>query len=130
MAQAGVAITGVAIVLFRSGSRIARLYSIAVDPKHTGRGIASALLVQAEEIAQTRRCLSLRLEVHERNHGAIKVYRRAGYHEFGRYASYYEDRGDALRFEKQLAPLSAAGVAGDVERGRQRRGRFVERNAP
>ena len=94
---------GVAIVLFRANSRVARLYSLAVAPKYTGRGIASALLATAEKIARRRECRSLRLEVHERNHSAIKVYRRAGYHEFGRYHHYYQDRGDALRFEKQLA---------------------------
>jgi ribosomal protein S18 acetylase RimI-like enzyme len=96
------AIMGVAVVLFRVNSRVARLYSLAVAPKYTGRGIASALLAAAEKIAMRRKCRSLRLEVHERNHGAIKVYRRAGYHEFGSYRHYYQDRGHALRFEKQL----------------------------
>jgi ribosomal protein S18 acetylase RimI-like enzyme len=109
VAQANGAIAGVAIVLFRANSRIARLYSIAVDPEHTGRGIASALLARAETIARSRRCLSLRLEVHEKNHGAVKVYGKAGYRQFGRHACYYEDRGDALRFEKQLlTPASAS----------------------
>jgi [ribosomal protein S18]-alanine N-acetyltransferase len=103
VARADGAIMGVAVVLFRVNSRVARLYSLAVAPKYTGRGIASALLATAEKIAMRRKCRSLRLEVHERNHGAIKVYRRAGYHEFGRYHHYYEDRGHALRFEKQLA---------------------------
>ena len=102
VAKAGVAIAGVAIVLFRASSRIARLYSLAVAPKHTGRGIASALLAAAEKTAMSRKCRSLRLEVHEKNHGAIKVYRKAGYREFGRYHQYYEDRGHALRFEKHF----------------------------
>jgi ribosomal protein S18 acetylase RimI-like enzyme len=102
VARADGAITGVAVVLFRANSGIARLYSLAVAPKHTGRGIASALLAAAEKIARSRKCQSLRLEVHEGNHGAIKVYRRMGYHEFGRYHHYYQDRGHALRFEKQL----------------------------
>jgi len=103
VAHAEGAIMGVAIMLFRSNSRVARLYSLAVAPKYTGRGVASALLATAEKIARRRKCRSLRLEVHERNQGAIKVYRRAGYHEFGRYHHYYEDRGHALRFEKQLS---------------------------
>jgi [ribosomal protein S18]-alanine N-acetyltransferase len=103
IAHADGVITGAAILLFRAGSRVARLYSVAVDPAHTGRGIASALLAWAEQIARSRQCLSVRLEVHEKNHGAIKVYRKAGYHEFGRCRCYYEDRGDALRFEKKLA---------------------------
>lgn len=102
VARSGGAVTGVAIVLFRANSRVARLYSIAVDPTYAGRGIASALLAQVEKIARSRRCQSLRLEVHEKNDAAIKVYCRAGYREFGRYSHYYDDRGHALRFEKQL----------------------------
>jgi [ribosomal protein S18]-alanine N-acetyltransferase len=102
-AREDAAIMGVAVVLFRANSRVARLYSLAVAPKYTGRGIATALLATAEKIARSRKCRSLRLEVHERNHGAIRVYRRAGYHEFGRYLRYYQDRGHALRFEKQLS---------------------------
>ena len=100
--RGGGAIAGVAVVLFRATSGIARLYSLAVAPKHTGRGIASALLVAAEKAARSRNCQWLRLEVHEKNHAAIKVYRKAGYHEFGRHDHYYHDRGDALRFEKRL----------------------------
>ena len=96
------AIAGVAVVLFRATSGIARLYSLAVAPKHTGRGIASALLAAAEKAARSRNCQWLRLEVHEKNRAAIKVYRKAGYHEFGRHDRYYQDRGDALRFEKRL----------------------------
>jgi [ribosomal protein S18]-alanine N-acetyltransferase len=103
VAQADGKIMGVAIVLFRANSSVARLYSLAVAPKYTGRGVASALLAMAEKIAKRRECRSLRLEVHERNRSAIKVYRRAGYHEFGRYHHYYQDRGHALRFEKQLS---------------------------
>jgi ribosomal protein S18 acetylase RimI-like enzyme len=102
VAQSDGAIAGVAVVLFRATSRIARLYSLAVAPKHTGRGIASALLAAAEKTARSRKCRFLRLEVHEKNHGAIKVYCKAGYREFGRHHQYYEDRGHALRFEKQL----------------------------
>jgi [ribosomal protein S18]-alanine N-acetyltransferase len=99
------ATVGVAIVLLRANSRIGRLYSLAVAPKHTGRGIASALLLAAEKAARSRGCNRLRLEVHEKNHGAIKCYRKAGYHEFGRHTAYYEDRGHALRFEKLLSRL-------------------------
>jgi len=102
VAQSNGEIAGVAVVLFRANSRIARLYSLAVAPKHTGRGIASALLAAAEKAARSRKCCVLRLEVHERNHGAIKVYRKAGYHEFGRHHQYYQDCGHALRFQKEL----------------------------
>jgi ribosomal protein S18 acetylase RimI-like enzyme len=103
VAQSGGEIAGVAVVLFRANTSIARLYSLAVAPKHTGRGIASTLIAAAEKAARSRKCRWLRLEVHEKNHGAIKVYRKAGYCEFGRHHQYYQDRGHALRFEKELA---------------------------
>jgi [ribosomal protein S18]-alanine N-acetyltransferase len=102
--EADGAIAGVAVILFRTNSPIARLYSIAVAPNWTGRGIASALIAAAEKATRKRDCRVLRLEVHEKNRGAIRLYRKTGYHEFGRHHHYYEDRGHALRFEKRLGP--------------------------
>jgi len=102
VALAGGVVAGGAVVLFRANSRIARLYSVAVAPTHSGRGIASALIAAAERVAQVRRCRALRLEVHEKNRAAIAVYRKAGFHQFGRHHRYYEDRGSALRFVKEL----------------------------
>ena len=104
VARPDAAIAGAAVILFRANSRIARLYSIAVAPHHTGRGIASALMAAAESAARARNCRLLRLEVHEKNHAAIKLYLKAGYHEFGRHQHYYQDSGHALRLEKRLVP--------------------------
>src|ERR1700678_8768 len=101
LANAQIAV--VVVVLFRVNSRIARLYSLAVAPAHTGRGIASALIRAAEKKARSHKCRFLRLEVHEKNSAAIKVYRKSGCRQFGRHHQYYEDRGHALRFEKRLA---------------------------
>jgi [ribosomal protein S18]-alanine N-acetyltransferase len=100
--SAGGAVAGCAVVLFRANSRIARLYSVAVAPAHSGRGIASALIAAVAAAARRRGCNSLRLEVHEKNRAAIAVYRRAGFVEFGRHHCYYEDKGHALRFAKPL----------------------------
>jgi ribosomal protein S18 acetylase RimI-like enzyme len=97
-------LAGTAIVLFRPRSMVARLYSIAVAPHMGGRGVGPLLIAAAEEAACQRGATSMRLEVHETNHAAITRYRKSGYHEFGRRARYYEDGGDALRFEKSLTP--------------------------
>src|SRR5437763_3085157 len=97
-------LAGYALVLFRDGSAIARLYSIAVVPEAGGRGIGSKLLDAAEAAALARERVVLRLEVHEKNSGAIARYRKSGYTMFGRHFNYYEDRGHALRFEKRLKP--------------------------
>jgi len=97
-------LAGTAIVLFRRRSVVARLYSIAVAPAMSGRGVAPTLLAAAEQIARRRGCRTIRLEVHVRNHAAIARYRKQGYREFGRHRRYYDDGGDALRFEKPLVP--------------------------
>jgi len=101
-------LAGIAIVLFRARSAVARLYSIAVAPHVGGRGVAAMLLDAAEEAALARGCRIMRLEVHRANHAAISRYRKSGYREFGRYRTYYEDGADALRFEKRLRGDAAA----------------------
>src|SRR6266545_3062110 len=106
VADADAALAGYALVLFRKGSNIARLYSIAVAPQFAGRGLGSALLAAAEQAAIDNDRVAMRLEVHENNAKAIARYRKAGYNLFGRHFQYYSDRGHALRFEKRLqAPL-------------------------
>jgi ribosomal protein S18 acetylase RimI-like enzyme len=95
---------GAAIVLFHPRSAAARLYSIAVAPHMSGRGVAAMLLDAAEDAALARDRRSIRLEVHHTNHAAIARYRKSGYRQFGRHAGYYQDGGDALRFEKRLLP--------------------------
>jgi ribosomal protein S18 acetylase RimI-like enzyme len=104
VADDGGCLAGAAVVLFRPRSTVARLYSIATAPHMSGRGVGAMLLAAAEAAALERDCASMRLEVHETNHAAISRYRKSGYREFGRYASYYDDGGDALRFEKRLLP--------------------------
>ena len=104
--EQGDRLAGYALVHYRPRSTIARLYSIAVAATNTGRGIGPRLLAAAEEDAIRRGCSALRLEVHEHNAAAINRYRKSGYSLFGRHLDYYDDRGDALRFEKRLAASS------------------------
>ncbi len=97
-------VAGYALVSFRKGSAIARLYSIATDPDFRGRRLGLSLLKAAEKTARQRRARAMRLEVRGRNHRAIALYEREGYRRFGRIADYYEDGATALRYEKPLAP--------------------------
>lgn len=100
VAEADGTVAGYAVVLFRAGSGVARLYSIAVAPGVAG--IGRALLAAAEEAAFDRERLVLRLEVREDNGRANQLYERSGYRRIGREADYYEDGMAALRFEKTL----------------------------
>jgi ribosomal protein S18 acetylase RimI-like enzyme len=99
-------LAGAAVVLFRPRSTVARLYSIAVAPPMSGQGVAPALLRTVEKAAAAGKCRCVRLEVHVTNKAAIARYRKSGYREVGRQTAYYEDGGDALRFEKPLGTKS------------------------
>jgi ribosomal protein S18 acetylase RimI-like enzyme len=94
---------GYALILFRTGSNIARLYSIAVGPGHARNGFGRILLTAAEEAAVARGRAAMRLEVHEANKLAIRLYEAAGYHAFGRVEHYYADGAAAIRYERSLA---------------------------
>jgi ribosomal protein S18 acetylase RimI-like enzyme len=107
VARQGDVLAGYALVLFREGSHIARLYSIAVAPEAGRRGIGARLLAAAEDAALAHRRGALRLEVHEKNAAAIARYQKSGYSMFGRRFAYYGDGGHALRFEKRLMPAGA-----------------------
>lgn len=95
-------LAGYALILFRRGSRVARLYSIAVDPEARGRGLGRRLMEAAVDLARQRGADLLRLEVRVDNPSAIALYRALGFHDFATRRDYYDDGTDALRFEKAL----------------------------
>jgi ribosomal protein S18 acetylase RimI-like enzyme len=102
VAEEGGKLAGYVLVLYPVRSQLARLYSIAVAPHVGKRGVGPLLLAAAEEAAKRRRRRAMRLEVHEHNTRAIARYEKSGYRLFGRHRDYYDDHGDALRFEKPL----------------------------
>ena len=98
----GTGILGYYLLLFRARSEVARLYSIAVDGRHRGRGLAAALLADAEQASRLKGLARLSLEVREDNAPAIRLYERLGYVLKGRVAEYYADGAGARRYEKGL----------------------------
>ncbi|HPI47882.1 MAG TPA: GNAT family N-acetyltransferase [Hyphomonadaceae bacterium] len=103
LATLGAAPAGYALLLYRSTSTLARLYSIATLPVARGKGVGRRLMDALERSAMKRGCDRLRLEVREKNRPAIALYESLGYRRIGRYENYYQDGAPALRFEKQLA---------------------------
>ncbi|MEO3998643.1 GNAT family N-acetyltransferase/peptidase C39 family protein [Mesorhizobium sp. CAU 1732] len=95
-------IVGYCMVLYREGSGVARLYSIAVDADPGRTGVGRALLEAAEVAAFDAARLLLRLEVREENGRAIALYQKNGYRRIGREDAYYHDGAAALRMEKLL----------------------------
>ncbi|MGN6763740.1 MAG: GNAT family N-acetyltransferase, partial [Rhizobiaceae bacterium] len=102
VADEGDGLMGYCVVLYRTGSGVARLYSIAVSPGTNGRGVGKALLQAAEDAAFENDRLILRLEVREDNPRAIMLYEKNGYRPIGKEPDYYEDGATALRYEKML----------------------------
>lgn len=96
-------IVGAAVLFFRRGSPVARLYSIAVAASERGRGVGERLLAMVEQAARRRGARAIRLEVRAENSGAQRLYERSGWRRFGFRAGYYEDGHDALRYEKSLS---------------------------
>lgn len=101
--QAG-QIRGYAMLLFNTGTSLARLYSYAVGPEFRGRGLGQALVQAAEDEAQQHDCIAIRLEVRKDNTASIRLFEKNGYRQIGTVSDYYEDHMDALRYEKSLAP--------------------------
>ncbi len=106
VARDGERLAGYILVLFNRGTRLARIYSLAVDPDYRGRGLARRLIGAAEEGARDSGRFYMRLEVSSKNTSAIALYETLGYNRFGLYQDYYEDHTDALRYQKRVRVVS------------------------
>ncbi len=102
VAEDDAGLLGYVLILFHRGTSLSRLYSIAVDARAQGKGLADSLMEKAEEAAKNEGCVYMRLEVREDNLRAIRLYERRGYRYFGRIEGYYEDGAAALRYERSL----------------------------
>ena len=81
----------------RASKDIAWIATIAVRPAHQRRGIATALLSACEARLSVSK---IRLSVRVGNKSAISLYEGLGYRRVGLWSAYYQDRSDALVFEK------------------------------
>ncbi|MDH5327849.1 MAG: GNAT family N-acetyltransferase/peptidase C39 family protein [Gammaproteobacteria bacterium] len=98
----GKQILGYVLNLYRSGTNLARMYSIAISTRHHGMGLANLLMAASEQTALAHHCVFLRLEVNVNNFTAIKLYEKYHYKIIDRISAYYDDGADALRMEKRL----------------------------
>lgn len=101
---------GYALVLKPQGTRLARLYSLAVSPAARGFGLAKQLLSHCEQQAANDERHYLRLEVAKINTRAITLYQTCGYRVFGEYEDYYDDHNDALRMQKRIRTMAEQGI--------------------
>lgn len=95
-------IVGYILIIYHPGTRLARIYSLAVAHQQRGSGIAKLLMAAGEQEAIEDGRLYLRLEVGIDNIAAINLYESLGFQKFGVYHDYYEDHKDALRYQKRI----------------------------
>ncbi len=95
-------LVGYGLLLYRRGTSLARLYSLALLPEFRGKGLSRALLTEMERYARQHDCVYLRLEVRPDNRAAVALYQSQGYRQFDSKQDYYEDHSTALCFEKRI----------------------------
>lgn len=100
------ALLGYMILLFRTGTNLCRLYSIAISAHARGRGLSRHLMQHAEEVAREQGAAFMRLEVSLNNETALQLYNRLGYHRIAKLTEYYEDGSDGWRMEKRIRTAS------------------------
>ena len=94
---------GYVLLLLHEGTRLARIYSLAVAAEARGDGVATRLVEAAEAQARADGTAAVRLEVREDNAAARGLYERLGYEPFETVPDYYADGEPAVRMEKPLA---------------------------
>lgn len=104
VADTGGILAGYALLLFHRGTRLARLYSLAVSSEFRGRNIAFQLLKQCEQTVVERGFIILRLEVRNDNIAAKNLYFKMGYKVLKTLVHYYDDLADGVRMHKRLDP--------------------------
>ena len=89
--------------LYRQGSSVARIYSLAVDPAQRGRGLAKALIDAAAKDARKRGCTVQSLEVRSDNAAATGLYLKFGFVAVGTLKHYYATGRHGTRYRRDLA---------------------------
>ena len=105
--EAAGVIRGFIIVLYRTGSSVAGIETVNVNPLSRKKGVGRRLLAAAEKDIRRKRARRIRLEVSVTNRAAIALYETAGFHQVGVLKNYYHflhgDSRDAVRMIKELS---------------------------
>ena len=96
------AVVGSAVLFVRKHSKVARLYSIAVDRSMRGLGLGAALLAACERHARSLGVNRMQLEVRLDNQPGMALYESCGYERGAQIACFYEDGAAAWRYFKSL----------------------------
>jgi ribosomal protein S18 acetylase RimI-like enzyme/predicted double-glycine peptidase len=98
----GKRIAGEAVLLWRRGIKVARLYNIVIDPDLQGFGLGTKLLKACENEAIKRKRKILSLEVRTDNKNAIGFYKKHGFKITEKLPGYYSGIASGVRMVKTL----------------------------
>lgn len=94
--------TIVGFVMSRMAADEAEILSMAIAPAWRGRGFSRPLLDFHLRSLAGRGAQAIFLEVDAHNEAALRLYRRAGFHQVGRRQGYYEGGATALVLRRDL----------------------------
>lgn len=95
-------IAAYACLLFHTGTRNVRIYSIAVHPEFRNRKIGQAMMDAAMSFALGCGARKITLEVNVSNESAIRLYKKNGFTTCGLLPEYYHDGSSAFRMQRDL----------------------------
>lgn len=95
-------ISAYALVVYKQGTQLARLYSLAVHPRSQKLGLGKALLATLERAAAGQGRLAMRLEVESGNPSAVRFFTSMGYRSFKVTAHAEDHRHDLQRMQKRI----------------------------
>ncbi len=98
---------GTVIVLLRRNSRVARIYTLGVDPGQHRRGLGTRLITAVIRRLPPR-CRTLALEVRVDNTVARSLYQRMGFVPTATLTDFYGDGSTGVRYELALPARHSA----------------------
>lgn len=99
-ARTGEAMIGFLFVQYYAWNRLCQIQGMAVDPDFQRQGIASVLVLRAEDFAKAKKARGIYVDTPTLNRGGRKFYEAAGY-QFGYIMPrYYEDTLDGVTYQK------------------------------
>ena len=94
----------------RSGV-VGRLYSLAVDPAHRGRGLGKTLLTHCLDVLRAEGVVTVYLEVAAENTAAIRLYEQQGFRQLRWLRNYYGEGSDGWKMGLRLKETPVEPVA-------------------
>jgi ribosomal protein S18 acetylase RimI-like enzyme len=85
------------------------IHRLAVSPEFRGAGVASALMLHAEELARASGIAALRVDTNKRNESALRLFTRHQYRLAGEIELSFRPGMEVLCYEKRLDYRASAG---------------------